>query len=184
MSFTFVRCRADPRFEDEDWYVRVDRADFKLQERMHQAVTIKMLMKYGPDPRLWNPDGSPKNELAQILSPVNLGSKWLCTLLKLFQNNQHVLVNSNGGMIPAPEIIKAEIVKERFEFPDARPGEVITIAAWADGKHFYLKSSHDRLFIPEKYNTREEAWAAAKIYADESRIRFATTNQLFRKDGD
>jgi hypothetical protein len=95
------------------------------------------------------------------------------TKLKVFLKEGHIYVGPN--LMGFCFDIGQRIIEERevnvFAFPVDDKPEIITIGKWPDGKHFYIKSSKQRVFTQNKYNTFEEAEREALLYADKEHIK-------------
>ena len=83
-----------------------------------------------------------------------------------------MLVNSNGGMMPmAGATILDTVESEELIWPDRQDGERITLSRWPQGRHCYVSSTKNRVFIPLKYVSYEEALKVARRYVPAARIR-------------
>ena len=68
---------------------------------------------------------------------------------------------------------------------DTQKYEDISIGRFPDGGHYYLSSNMGRIFVPEKYNTYDEALTMARNYVEDDHIRELTPDyKVGRKEGD
>jgi hypothetical protein len=54
---------------------------------------------------------------------------------------------------------------------------------WADGVHFYLKSTSHRVIVPEKFDTLSEAWEVAEKLVPKERISYVPRKPI-KREGD
>lgn len=177
MSYTFVKCRPHPKCKKlVGWYLLLKSEDVETFERLHTRVTSDAYVRYAKDPHLFDQKTRmPKNGLALILNPFNVGAGWCETANRLLMEDGCILVNRVGGlmpMVPKEQIIK-QIQSGDLCWPESSiKGEVINISQWTGGTHFYLSSNKKRIFVPEKFDTFDEAWEHAKNFVSEDKISF------------
>ena len=160
--YNFVRCQTHPKCPDlQGWYLVLKPGDLETLEELHRGISAFYFQKYGLDPHL-------KDEMLFLKHPVRLAAGWLETISKILVSGTTALVNFSGGILPPNGVtILSEITCEEMLWPDAfDPEEVITISRWPKGFHFYLTSSKDRVFVPPKYGSLEEALEVAELYTD------------------
>jgi len=68
-------------------------------------------------------------------------------------------------------IILETIESRKLIWPEQFDGEIITISRWPEGKHYYLCSNKQRIFVPDKYRTFEAAYEVALCYVPDERIK-------------
>lgn len=153
---------------DPDWLVVIDTPDLLFE--FHKRVTVRLALKYGADPHLFDERGHPKNHCALIMSPVNLGSKWLSSAERFYQEHGKVYMNRAGGLCPSPHVLK--YVDSAF-WPASHPmeGEVVYISKYPNGNHYYLRSTTDRIFPVEKCHSYAEAVDMATKFAPGAEVR-------------
>jgi len=106
-----------------------------------------------------------------LYNPIKLAAGWLQTADKFLIEGETILVNVNGGMLSAKEVKILETVESDDIDWDVRyEDEKITISRWPEGRHYYLCSNKNRVFIPDKYNDYADALKAARRYVPVARI--------------
>jgi hypothetical protein len=160
--FRFVRGQVHPAFADiQGWFLEVRRDDAELITALHKSIAAKYGSMLGQESHGW---GDKRNNAAM------LASLWLQSLEEELTFGE-VLVNAAGGLVAKRDlIVLAEIESDEPIWPDHLPDEIITISKWPKGKHFYLCSNHNRVFMPEKFSTYRAARAAALKYVPSNRI--------------
>jgi hypothetical protein len=169
MNNTFHCCQCHPKCPDlQGWYLEVRPDDNETVFRLHRGVAHLYFAKFGLNPHL-----KPDSELGQILNPIKLAANWLVGIERFLTRGQAVLVNSNGGMMPLDGtiILESRVLDTAlgYEWPDDfADDEIVTISRWPEAKHYYLSSSKNRMFVPEKYTVYESARKAAlrRVKAD------------------
>ena len=161
--YKFIRCNTDVRLPGvEGWYLEVLAGDLATIMDLHLGIIASYYARFVQDPHL-DPQG-PYN-------PRNLAAKWLESLHKFLNADGRVLVNSCGGMLPPDGIaFRGVIDSDKMIWPDTYKDERITISKWPGGKHYYLSSTHSRIFVPDKYSTYKAAREMALEYVAEDRI--------------
>ena len=100
-----------------------------------------------------------------------LADNWLRSLEEELQKGE-VLVNPAGGFVAKRDlIVLAEIESDDLTWPEHYADEIVIISKWPKGKHYYLSSNRERVFVPEKFNTYQAAEEAARKYVSADRIR-------------
>jgi hypothetical protein len=100
-----------------------------------------------------------------------LADDWLQSL-KVELREGPVLVNSAGGFVARRDlIVPAEIETDALTWPMHFADEIIVISKWPKGKHCYLSSNQERIFLPEKFETYQAAKCAALKYVLSDRIK-------------
>jgi len=166
--YKFVRCQTHPKCPDlQGWYLVLKPGDIETLEELHRGVSAFYLQKFGLDPHLQK-DMSDPGTGAYLKHPVRLIALWLETIERYLATGKTVIVNSRGGMLALSDMkVLSEMPSEKLIWPDnCDPDEVITISRWPKGYHFYLTSNKERIFVPSKYDTLEEARQTAEKYTD------------------
>lgn len=158
----FVRCQTHPKCPNEiGWYVQLKPDDLNLLMRLHKGVAVAQLLRVQRDPHLQ------KDGVDSYHNPIQLATGWIQTVEKMLSAGEIVLVNSCGGVLPRDGIkILAEMECKKLDWPEYWPDEVITIARWPRGHHYYLSSNKNRIFSPEKFVRYDHALAVAKKYTE------------------
>jgi len=167
MSYCFMRCRPHPKCPDLiGWYLVLNPDDFETLERLHRGVTSMYYAKFGLDPHYQNP------EIAHLYNPIRLAFIWLETVERQLAAGKPILVNSRGGLLIMADVeVLSAIKSDKMQWPDYDKSEIITIAKWPEGKHYYLSSNKNRVFVPSKYVNFDDACATAKVYTDKIKTR-------------
>lgn len=166
MSYRFVRCQTHPKCPDiQGWYLVLEPDDLCTLDQVHKGVVHFYYFKFGLDPHI------EKSELAPLYNPISLGAKWLCTASNyLFGEGTTLAINPSGGMTPLSDmIILAEVISDELVWPNHFEDEIIKISRWPKGQHFYLTSNKNRVFVPSKHKTYEQALKVAEKYTSEIR---------------
>ncbi|MFA5344759.1 MAG: hypothetical protein WC315_00575 [Candidatus Omnitrophota bacterium] len=130
---------------------------------LHLGVVSSYCTRFGR-----NPHADPTN----IYNPVQLANQWTAMLTKLLKQDGKVLVNSCGGFLPLTNIrILSWIDATKLRWPDIYADEIITISRWPEGRHYYLSSNHNRIFVPAKFSTYAGARELATVYVNASQIK-------------
>lgn len=104
-------------------------------------------------------------------NPRYLAEQWVLSVQR-YLSSDTILVNRNGGFIPYHETrILSTVESERLAWPDKLEDEIITIAKWPEGRHYYLCSNKGHIFVPDKHSTFEAAKQAALNYVPADQIR-------------
>ncbi len=162
--YRFLRCNTDTRIPTlEGWYLEVKRGDFATMIDLQLAITTAYFLRFKLDPHI-DPQGP--------LNPVRLADRWVKSLHDLLTKDKVILVNSCGGFLPLTNIkILSWIETDKLRWPDIYEDEIITISRWPRGKHYYLSSNHNRIFVPSKFSTYTGAKELATVYVNESKIK-------------
>ena len=160
--YRFLRCQVHPTFDDvQGWFLEVQGDDPELLASLHKSITAKYRSMFGEDSH-----GKPGPGNATLLA-----ANWLRSLEAELQEGE-VLVNPAGGFVAKRDlIILAEIESDDLTWPEQFPDEIITISRWPKGKHYYLCSNKNRVFVPEKFSTYQAAEEAARKYVSPDRIK-------------
>jgi len=112
--------------------------------------------------------------MSVLYSPTRLVDGWSDTVDRLLDNDKAVYINVNGGIVPKDRSVKVVLREEKdeFAFPVTYEDEIIRVSCWKNGKHWYLSSNKDRIFVPEKFDTIAEATMESKKYVGEDRIEY------------
>lgn len=165
MSYRFVRCQTHPKCPDiQGWFFVLKPSDTDALEQVHTGVVHFYYNKFGLDPHI------AKSELAPLYNPIRLGAMWLQTVEKFLFEGITLAVNPSGGVTPLSDmIVLTEVVSEKLAWPNYHKNEVIKISRWDRGRHYYLSSNKNRVFVPPCHKTHEEALRIAKKYTTEIR---------------
>lgn len=159
--YSFVRCQthlACPNLQG--WYLVLKRYDFAALMELHLGVTNLYYHKFGTNPH------ATEFEIATY-NPIVLATKWLSSIEHYLLNDTTLVVNSAGGMVPLDSVkVLATIESEKMVWPTIYKDEIITISRWPEGRHYYLSSNKNRIFVPPKYVQYEAARHTAKKYTD------------------
>ena len=72
-----------------------------------------------------------------------------------------------------------------MKWPHKYKDEIIKISQFPDGSHWYLSSSENRLFTPEKYPNYDAAFKMAENYVSKDKIKIGKFEKpIVMKDGD
>jgi hypothetical protein len=135
--------------------------------KVHKGVTILYFFKFGMNPHI-----QADEDRKDLYNPIKLAALWLQTIERYLLNGETILVNSNGGIMPlAGTKILETVESDNIHWDDRFDDERITISRWPQAKHYYLASNKNRVFVPSKYNTYEEAEREALRYVPVDRIR-------------
>ncbi len=158
--YRFLRCQVHPAFADvQGWFLEVRDGDPQLLATLHRSISAKYHTMLGQDSHGCGRDAT------------QLATVWLRSLESALQEGD-VLVNPAGGFAAKRDlIVLAEIHSRDLTWPEQFDDEIITISRWPKGKHYYLCSNKERVFVPEKYVTYQVAREAALRYVPADRIR-------------
>ena len=162
MCYHFVRCQVHAAFDDvQGWFLEVRGDDPELLQSLHKSITAKYRSMFGDDSH-----GKPGPANAVLLA-----ANWLQSLEADLQDGE-VLVNLAGGFVAKRDLIDlAEIESDDLTWPEHFADEIITISRWPKGRHNYLCSNRNRLFVPERFSTYRAAEEVALKYVSSDRIR-------------
>ena len=160
--YEFARCSSDPRFpETQGWYLVLKPDDHDTLTLLHKGVARLYFSKFDMDPHL------SKSQLPGMCHPLQLASKWLTTVAEQLFRGHTLVVNSKGGWLPLESVeVLSTTTSEAMRWPTVYKKEAITISRWPEGRHYYLSSNKDRIFMPTKYTQYSDALTEAKIYTD------------------
>ena len=145
----------------QGWFLEVRDDDPELVESLHTSIAAKYRAMFGEDSH-----GKPGPANAVLLA-----DKWLQSLREELQRGE-VLVNPAGGFVAKRDlIVLEEIERDELIWPEHVADEIIVISKWPKGKHYYLSSNRDRVFVPEKFNTYQAARKIALKYVSADRIK-------------
>jgi len=159
--YKFVRCQPHAKCPDlHGWYLVLKPDDLDTLMKIHKGVVGLLYHKYKLDPHI------PKSEfLLTIYNPIRLAAGWLACVEKHLTAGITLAVNSKGGWFPLSRMeVLVEEKSERLIWPDRYRNEVITISRWPEGRHYYLSSNRDRVFISGKHSTYKGAFQVARMY--------------------
>lgn len=158
--YQFARCQTHPKFLDlQGWYLILEPDDVDTLMDLHQGVAKMYFHKFWMDPHLSEYDK------AGMCNPVKLATSWMQSVMKLLSAGP-VMVNSSGGMLPPGGKVLSTIESKTMSWPVIYEDEIITVCRWPEGRHFYLSSNKNRIFVPSKYHEYEAALHAARQYTD------------------
>jgi hypothetical protein len=163
MPYRFHRCQTHPKIPDmQGWYLELRPDDPETLMKIHRGVAALYFVKFGQGPHFKdNPH----------YSWSKLAAQWLVSVERLLWSGP-VFVNENGGILPADSIISLEVVEsEHIDWDVRYEDEVITIARWPEGNHYYLASNKHRIFVPDKYNHYADARNTALRFVTADRIK-------------
>ncbi len=160
--YRFIRCQPHPRCPDlQGWYLVLKPDDWESLMDLHKGMAGLYYAKFGPDTPLVK---------SAYMGPLGLAALWLQSVEKLLGAGTTIAVNSCGGILLLKGLtILAELESKKMVWPDTYPGEIITISKWPEGRHYYLSSNQDRVFVPSKYVQYKDAKEAASRYTDQIR---------------
>ena len=157
MTYHFARCQVHPDYDVQGWFLEVQRKDSQLRAALHKSIAAKYCSMLGEDSH-----GSG--------NAARFAAAWLQSLESALQEGD-VLVNPAGGFAAKRDlIVLAEIKRRDLTWPENFADEIITIAKWPKGKHYYLCSNRGRVFVPEKFATYRAARLSALRYVPADRI--------------
>lgn len=167
MSYRFIRCQTHPKCPDvTGYYLVLEPGDVDTLMKLHKSVATLYFFKFGMDPHI-----KPDSEEGVLKNPIRLAAGWLQTMEKLLFEGP-VAVNSNGGCVPLSSVkVRNEVTSEKLSWPDYHDDEIITISRWTGGKHYYLSSNKNRVFVPSKYSSYEAARQTAEHYTNNIRTK-------------
>ena len=149
------------------WYMKVTPDNWQAIDKLHASFCSKLFHKHNKDPHNWKKDDA--NPFSDV---VRYGTLFLETLTRHQQNGETLYVNSRGGWMNDKGIkILAEIETEKW--PEEIEGEIITISKWPAGKHYYLASNKERIFLENKFDDVLLAREHAKLFVSEANIKIS-----------
>jgi len=158
MTYHFARCQVHPEFDVQGWFLEVQGDNPRLVAALHKSMVAKYCSMLGEDSH-----GSG--------NATRFAALWLQSLESALQEG-NVLVNPAGGIVAKCDlIVLAEIKRPDLTWPENFADEIITIAKWPKGKHYYLCSNRGRVFVPEKFSTYRAARLSALRYVPADRIK-------------
>jgi hypothetical protein len=168
MKYTFHKCQPHPKCPDlTGWYLELRPDDAATMMRVHRGVCCLYFFKFGMDPHIQKDE-----DQAARYNPIKLAAGWLASVERFMLAGDTLLVNSNGGIMPMDGVkILDTVESDDLHWDDRFDDERITISRWPLAKHYYLASNRNRVFVPEKYNSYNEARRAALRYVPADRIR-------------
>jgi hypothetical protein len=171
MKYRFHRCQTHAKLPDlQGWYLEVQPDDNDTLFRLHRGVAHLHFAKFGMDPHI-----KPDSDQGILYNPLKLAAQWLVGIERCLTAGEAVLVNSNGGLMPLDGTIILETRDlAEIDWPDDfSDDEIVTISRWPEAKHYYLSSSQDRVFVPEKYtiDTAARRIALRRVPADRIKAR-------------
>jgi len=171
--FVFLKIRPSASSKATEWVVLVEKNDIDLITVLRNALAAKLFLKFKKDPHLYENE-VPQNLMSVLYSPTRLIDGWSDTMDRLLNNDNAVYINVNGGIVPKDRSVKVVLREEKdeFAFPVTYEDEIIRVSCWKNGKHWYLSSNKDRIFVPEKFDTIAEATMESKKYVGEDRIEY------------
>jgi len=175
--YTFVKVQCHPKIPSlTGWYLKISKGDMVSYSDFQIGMVAKIAReKIDPHikteklPSWWK----------ELYFPVRQAEKWT-EATSSYVLKYDLLFNKNGGWrFFDPKYLLETYTSDILKFPEeGYKYEIITIKKWPQGKHWYLHSSHDRIFIPEKHNTLEEARKMAEKYVESDYIRVDDTKFL------
>lgn len=199
---TFHKCYLDKRFKTNPvWTLELSKNNLSVIADFNIGFMNQSFLKSGIDPHTWI-EGTSNDEtklLLMLRHPLILSANQLTIFMSKVLEGKTILVQNTGSFVVKDDNIEIieTIEKENFNnwprIDDKK--ETIYISKWPEGTHYYLrgKTSNHRIF-DGKYNSFDEAFAAAKELTDESCIfsldikKESEVSKLFRKmqrpDGD
>ena len=165
----FILAKTHPAC-DPSWLLVIER--FEQIAETHSWMSSQLYLRYGKDPHITKPDGTPANDMGALLNPVILGAKWLSTAVFIFTREGKLLVNQKGGMCPSEKIEALQTVEsESWPKSKAIPDEIVYYTQWPGNPHYYVRSSAGRLFPFVKFNTFAELETAVAIHAPGAKLK-------------
>jgi hypothetical protein len=166
--YRFHRCQVHRKLPNlQGWYLEIHPDDIETLIKIHRGVTYLYFAKFGLDPHI-------KKESAEniLYHPIRLAATWLVTIERYLLNKKTVLVNANGGMMPYDGAIILETTEsDDIAWDVCYDDEQIMISRWPQGKHYYLSSNKNRIFVPEKHISYEAARQIALRFVSAEHIR-------------
>ncbi len=168
MSYTFHLCQTHPKCPDlKAWYLQIGPTDpVDLLMKVHRGVIGLYYNKFGQDPHIQ------ANELQRDLyNPIKLAAGWLATADKFLIQGKTILVNFNGGIVTTDTVTILDTVQsDNLDWDIRYDDERVTISRWPEGRHYWLCSNKNRIFVPDKYVEYQDAYKAARRYVPAARI--------------
>lgn len=166
--YRFAHCQPHPKCPNlQGWYLILEPDDLDALMELHHGIANFYFWKFGMDPHL-----KPNSEEGVMKNPVRLAAMWLQSIEKFLMAGTTIVVNSSGGMVPLDSVkVLATKESEKMIWPDHYDDEIITISRWKKGKHYYLTSNKNRVFVPPSYIEYTDAREIAEIYTDNIKDR-------------
>jgi len=166
-KYRFYRCQCHPKCPDLiGWYLEVRPDDPETVMKVHKGVTGLYFFKFGMDPHIQKDE-----DRRALYNPIRLAALWLQSVEHYLLRGETLLVNSNGGMMPLDGVKILETVQsDKIDWDMRFDDEIVTICRWPEGRHWYLCSSKHRIFVPDKYDSYEEAHKVALRYVPADRL--------------
>jgi hypothetical protein len=175
--YTFVKVQCHPKIPSlTGWYLKISKGDM-ISYSDFQLSMVAKIARQKIDPHI-KTEKIPSWWM-KLFSPLAQSKKW--TEVTSFYICKHdLLFNKDGGwMFFNPKYLLETCTSDILKFPEETyKHEIITIKKWPQGKHWYLTSSVERIFVPEKHNTIKEARELAEQYVDPDHIRVDDTKFL------
>lgn len=166
-KYTFHLCQTHPTHSIKGWYLELWPDDSETVMKVYCGIVSFYFTKYGMNPHI-----KPDSVEGQFYNPIKLAAGWLQSVERYLLAGIPVLINPYGGLLPKSATIILETVEsENIRWHIRFEHEIITIRHWPGGKHYYLCSSEERIFVPDKYNTFLAATEEALHYVPADRIR-------------
>jgi len=168
MPYRFHRCQPHAKCPDlQGWYLELRPDDAETMMRVHKGVAYLYFNKFGLDPHIQ------KDETKKALyNPIKLATGWLQSVERYLLAGETLLVNCNGGIMPMDGTLILDTVQsDDLHWDDRFDSEIITIHKWPKGKHWYLTSNKNRIFVLEKHGSLTAARKAALRYVPADRIK-------------
>jgi len=167
MKYTFHCCQPHAKCPTlTGWYLVLRPDDLETLIKIHRGVCVLYFLQKSP----------------LYYNPIKLAALWLASIENYLVAGETVLVNSSGGIMPFNGTIILETVESNdLHWNDRYDDEEITISRWPQGKHWYLVSNKERVFIPAKYSSYTEARTEALRYAPHDRLHLKERTGLCRR---
>ena len=161
MTYKFLLCQPDKRFPDtQGWYLELRPGDLATLMEVHIGIARFYCAKFGP----LTPEKLGCN-------PLDLTARWVSIVQQQLMADITLVIGSSGGWLPKSDVVVvAERESDKLVWPTVIEGETITLKRWPGGIHWYLCSSVDRIFAPNKHRTYEAAYEAARVFVSEDCI--------------
>ncbi len=168
MKYTFHLCQPDSRLPKvTGWYLELQPDDTETLFLLHKGVAGLYFSKFGKDPHI-----TKDADCSILYNPVKLAASWLLSIESYLLAGRAVLVNSQGGFMPMHNVkILDTVQSDDISWDERYDNEIITVSRWPEGRHYYLCSSRNRMFVPDHYNTFQAAEEEALRYVPKEHIR-------------
>jgi hypothetical protein len=168
MPYRFHRVQTHPKLSDlQGWYLELRADDIETLMKVHQGVVSLYYGKFGVDPHLQADEAR-----RTLYNPIHLAACWLRSADRFLTTCGVALVNVNGGLMLMEDAIILETVEsDDIDWNLRYDDEIVTISRWPEGKHWYLSSNKDRIFVPSKCDHYSDALTAALRFVPVERIR-------------